>query len=445
MKKVKFIAIIASLVLFFNYCTPSENENSGTDGEATTETVEETPEKAALVDAPFENRTVAYSSHQVKTTESQTISFDSGTEIFVPAGAFVDANGEPVEDVTIKYREFLSLSDIMTSGITMMYDSAGKSYPFQTAGMFELRGVDSNGTPVFIEDGKEVTVSMASFDGGDFNFYRLDEEEGTGWEHLAESQVEPMPQEYAAPASKPVKPIAYDPNSDHVFQLEVDYSDFPELRAFRGLMWKYAGDEAEWTEASKALSQTWHHSSIEVENPDEGTYLLSLSRENTDETASFSVAPVLAGENLERAQAEFDRRMNTYQAQEADMSFRRVASVNNFGFYNCDRIFRSPNAVLCDISFEVGDGLGLAKLYHVIPNQNVIVSVYGDQFKRTLNPDDNNVFVAITDDQRIAVSKSTDFTRLFNTAEQTGHFVLQPVTDAPVDEQTDLGSLFRNI
>lgn len=104
--------------------------------------------------------------------------------ITVPAGCFVDANGNPITgEVDLDYREFRNKADLFLSGIPMEYDSAGTAYTFESAGMFELRG-QQNGQEVFIAPGSDLTVEMEQLQAStEFSQYVLDEETGA-WEFL---------------------------------------------------------------------------------------------------------------------------------------------------------------------------------------------------------------------------------------------------------------------
>lgn len=125
----------------------------------------------------------------VYTTSAKTgglIEYPSGTKIFIPANAFVDANGNKITgNVTIDYREFRDPVDIIISGIPMKYDSAGQSGDFESAGMFELNA-SVNGQEVFLAPGKKVDMEFAVVDtASTYNFYVLDEKDG--WKYLEQT------------------------------------------------------------------------------------------------------------------------------------------------------------------------------------------------------------------------------------------------------------------
>lgn len=100
--------------------------------------------------------------------------FTNGARVYVPANSLVFEDGTPVNTpVQLRYRQFNDEIDVLLSGITMHYDSAGKTQRFETAGMFQIDAT-SNGRNVKIASGKELVLDMPSADtSGDYSFYTL--------------------------------------------------------------------------------------------------------------------------------------------------------------------------------------------------------------------------------------------------------------------------------
>ena len=89
-----------------------------------------------VIDAPFDSCEIPLTEFKMEKNKKTTIELASGTEIEIPKGCFEDQNGNPVEEnITIAYREFHSVAEIMASGINMTYDGGD----FESAGMFEIR------------------------------------------------------------------------------------------------------------------------------------------------------------------------------------------------------------------------------------------------------------------------------------------------------------------
>jgi len=164
----KLILFLVVITLFFMFSCNSSNKSNENEI-----VIEENIDARNIGKSEdlFPNLQLPQSSHLIKTTEENTITTESGTEIFVPDNAFVDKNGKDVSgEVKLKYKEIRTPSDIIIEDIDMTFDSAGVTYSFQTAGMFELTAIAGN-EEVFLKDGKNIKVSYISNRDGDYNFY----------------------------------------------------------------------------------------------------------------------------------------------------------------------------------------------------------------------------------------------------------------------------------
>ena len=371
----------------------------------------------------FKNFDVKFQSHAITTETGGTISLENGTTIQVPANAFVDANQQPVKGkVEIEYREFHTPSQIIASGIPMTYDSAGSSHQFVSAGMFEIQG-KCEGEEVFIADDKSLQVNMASFqDGDDYNFYSLDESNGQ-WSFKGnnEPQVNQTKAAKMADVPEPVEPIIpekYDGKSS-VLDLDVDYTYQPELKAFHGIMWQ---PEEDLSKKKELTEQNWSKAEVNrSETP--GRYQLTFR--NAKSKFTTWVKPVLSGSNYEAAMAKFQASMNDYAAakearkkreerlaKEADLL--RSFQVSNFGIYNWDRIYKTPNAVKMVADFKVDgvDNVTLAEMtvFLITESDNAVVR-YDARSRNMFNFDPNkeNKMLAVLPDDRVAVFSPEDF------------------------------------
>src|ERR1700741_63301 len=144
-------------------------------------TNEVSPIPVTAIQPPFKGIDVEYTTYTIDNTKTDSITFATGSIIYIPAGSIVDSTGKPVtQPVSIKYREFHDAGSILVSGIPMKYpdDKTGKGREFESAGMFDLRAT-AGGTPVFVNPDKPITVKMASYkEGKDFNFFYMNEKDG---------------------------------------------------------------------------------------------------------------------------------------------------------------------------------------------------------------------------------------------------------------------------
>jgi hypothetical protein len=134
-----------------------------------------TPELASQSPAfapTFAGFDVPFQALEVDAATGRDIVLASGSQVRVPAGAFVDKQGNPVAGkVQLNYREFHQAAEIIASGIPMEYQNG----VFESGGMFELRG-QQGADQVYIAPGKRIEVKLASFtDDPNFKHYHLQE------------------------------------------------------------------------------------------------------------------------------------------------------------------------------------------------------------------------------------------------------------------------------
>jgi hypothetical protein len=93
----------------------------------------------------------------------------TGTKIYLPAHAFVSKSGDPVQgEVEIRYREFITPSEIFTSGIPMHLQ--GDEY-LESAGMFEVEAWQG-GEQLSLAPQAEIEIHMiSSFTDQNYNLY----------------------------------------------------------------------------------------------------------------------------------------------------------------------------------------------------------------------------------------------------------------------------------
>lgn len=325
---------------------------------------------ALAVDPPFKNADVAKNSFEVDAERGDTISTPTGSRIYIPAGALVDANGNPITGkVNISYREFQKAADIIASGILMTYDSAGVTKDFETAGMFEIGAVTAEGNnPVFIKKGTPVKVDIASYrEEGNFNFYVLDK---TNNKWIAKTKSLPAAENQLLKAvldekkplpALPAEPQPYDGKS-RVFELDVNYNNYPELEGYNGIVWQDAAADDTRNPATPewVYTEYWTGVSIEQENAVKMTYRMRLR--NPKKTYETIVKPVLKGNNLEKARRKFAIKKREYQqadsarramaAASAFGPYQRTVSIESFGIYNCDRYYNMPAVVRTKASYN---------------------------------------------------------------------------------------------
>lgn len=128
---------------------------------------------------PIGNPEAVRKKYTVNPIQSSTLSFNSGTMISIPENAFVDLKGNTVTgEVSVYYREYSDIVDILANGVPMAYDSAGQRHFFRTSGMFEIFAFKDN-EMLNMAPGKNITFDFATLDTtSGYNLYRLNEKTG---------------------------------------------------------------------------------------------------------------------------------------------------------------------------------------------------------------------------------------------------------------------------
>lgn len=360
-KKVTYATVIAGAavictVTYFTVFNKQKNQQAANDKTNTLRTIN-TPNtksldtKKAFISPPSQKLNVPYTSYKVNSVKGGELAHHTRSKIKVPKNAFVNKKGEEiVGDVEIQYREFHDQAEIIASGIPMRYDSAGTSYTFESAGMFDVRGYQ-NGEEVFIKPEKPITVELSSRQPADtYNQYYLDtvaqkwnvikhdtplaekrenkndmftgELAGENNKTLAlKNKIGGVPKKVDSvkvvytnkiasipqpkQPSKPAKATGR-PN----FELEVNYKDFPELAAFKNALFEVGSENKNY---SKELHEITWSSAVVSEGTQKGkNYTLTLKKR--DRTEKLIVYPVLTGENYEKALDVYDKKFNEYNA-----------------------------------------------------------------------------------------------------------------------------------
>ncbi|MEI6021897.1 MAG: hypothetical protein WCR21_12280, partial [Bacteroidota bacterium] len=336
-KKITYSAIIAGITVV---CTVTylSIQNKQQKHETIITSNNNTKPKQQFIQSPKKSLDVPYTTYKVNNNSGGEIKHHSNTKIKVPKNCFVDKNGQNiVGEVSIQYREFNNIPEIIGSGIPMQYDSAGNKLQLQSAGMFDIKGFQNNET-VFIDKGKSIEVAYASDNSEDrFNQYYLDSVEGN-WKYIRRDNIQTnktpnkgikqnttvKQQEHTGPfdeiqaqlpkkidslqlaygkkiealpkAVKPSAPAASKPGRP-IFQIDRDPQDFPELNAFDNVVFEVGEENKNYN--GELHQVTWRDIKIS-EGPQKGkNYLLNLTAGKRKE--NLIVYPVFVGANYEKA------------------------------------------------------------------------------------------------------------------------------------------------
>lgn len=429
MKNHTLYPIVGLLLLSFSACNTAQEETQ------TAQTTQAEPIPA--VAPPFAAVEVPFESFTFYPTEEQELVMEQGTTIRIPADAFVTEDGKAVtEQVSLRYREYHTMGEIISSGIKMTYEEGGETYDFESAGMFEILA-EANGQPLKIAEGQALEVTVPSEKAGDeFGFYTLDEDQGDWIQQTAsvpavqitKTQPKEGLPELAELPLVPIVPKAYDPGK-YTFDLDVNYQALPELQVFHGIMWQYAGvaGSKEDPKLQGDLDQVdWNKIELS-QSSEEGTYKLDLKFQKRE--FSTTVIPVLNGKALENAQefyaealAEYERvktkrenhlkQLQTWQEEITAGGYVRTGLVSNLGICNFDQMKRF-NRIRLAADFDFGtDNINLlaTSVYIVVGRGELAVSCPFTQWTNyPFYLDVPKKMVAVLPDNRVATFSAADF------------------------------------
>ncbi len=504
LRKLVYTTLIAGAVVV---CTVTFNElnNAGGDKVSSAETANTTNNKVASASrraiqplSPKIKR--AHNTYKVDAQKGGTITHPTSSSVKIPESAFVKKNGTEVKgEVEIQYCEMHDPIDILVSGIPMIYDSLNKKYDFETAGMIDIKGFQ-NGEPVYLKPGKEIEISLASRqEGSRFNLYQLDTVSGK-WIYLGKDKINdashavntaPLSDTHPTNgnkinnlqkqiiqidekkdslqvitarkiksfpvASEPVKPKAAHKDRKK-FTLDVDFSDFPELEAYKGLVFEVGDENQNYnTEFNKI---EWHEASISKGTRPGENYTLNLRFNQRRE--KLIVYPVLGSNDLKVAMNLYELRFKEYerilnkrqvaeeklkQELEAKLKFfneeqkklskeaekerkriqvealaelgnggigmgaklQRVFNISNFGIYNTDCPHNKPKGAYVNARFTSNKHVIQPEMVYLIPyGKTIIYSYTSVQLENfSFNPQEEYYLVTTMNDKLYICNKET--------------------------------------
>ncbi len=459
-------AAIAALILSWNFLS---SEDTGT-----------TPEVAAkayfasrpFIAPPLPHIKIPEQKTLLNSNLADTLEFESGATAYIPSQAFADDRGRLIEgEVKLVWKEMKDPVDFFLAGIPMTYDSAGKTYQLESAGMIEVYGIHQ-GRKVQLAPGKQIAVELittASFDPSnleDFQVYQLDTQ-ARNWVHqeaqlnitkLSEQgkksiapALRQLETDYAADLAQleagfpelvpPIPSLAHTGNLLN-FKLPMEtqvVGDNPRARQLiqQQVIWVVLPENGELDE--RMFDVAWKYALKQL-NP--RTYELQMR--NGDTYRSLLITPLLNGSDLQQAQLAYRDALERYNQQikerERELASARQALkdtyeaerreleasaslntqlpfqiqsrfiIEEFGIWNVDRPLLSPKTEK-GVRFVDQNGLTYNQqaAYAASKNQNTLFELYTGQGESTTLPDSNDpVIWLITPEGRLAVHRPED-------------------------------------
>lgn len=430
----QFSLLIVATLLLATSCNNTDDNSTSTTAKVGLDLPQENISMPLVaVKPPIPNVDVPYLTCKIPVSKGGQIETSTGTTVEVPPNAFVDKDGNPVKgEVEIKFREFHDAADIIVSGIPMHNPETGEF--METGGMFEILG-EQKGKEIFIAAEKDIQVNLASFnEGDDFNFFQLGQED-LHWDDkgLASAEqpnlkkIKELAQLDKKKPSKPLRPLKKSGvNGRQLFDLDVNYTRFPTLKAFSSVVWQYSGEGVNIEKEKWVFESDWDR--INISKAENGFFELKLS--NKDKTIKTYIQPVLQDDDYEAALAVFtERTMKKYQdlvevqrirrEQLANQSnMYRSLSVSGFGIHNCDIWGKIPN-VVCLANFDFDEHAGVdaedAKditVFLVMKDRKAVVPYrckIAKSNRFNFPSTGNNALVAVLPKGRVAMFTASDF------------------------------------
>ena len=180
------------------------------------------------IDVPFETFVV----HDP--TQPQVLTSKRGSQLVIPANAFLDANGQPITTaVQLKFREFFSPLEFYVAGIPMEYDNEGKETVLESGGMIELNATAQQ-QEVFVNPSNKIKVNLLSWTKStDFNLYDLDKSTGR-WIEKGKDSIS-VTSNAGDQIPIPRKPVLA---TNSAFEIKDDTGNFPEINEYNNVLFE---------------------------------------------------------------------------------------------------------------------------------------------------------------------------------------------------------------
>jgi len=304
--------------------------------------------------APITGLDVPNAKHKVIAGEEGQIVTETGTIIKYPKEAFLDSEGNPVTgEIEILFREFHDVVEIFASGIPMEYDSASNKYHFESAGMFDIKGMQNRKT-LTINPDAPLVVELSSKQHGDyFNLYKLDD--NGKWHYLEKdtakgvyerqpdsTELAQLPEKIKGLEKNAKQVLKSQKKADNSFskmlkvnniyqplkanndlysiQLESDKNEFPELVPFKKVLFEITEENDNFT--PELANKDWDD--IKLKRKSNGEYLLVMF--DNLKKHKFIVRPVLSASDVADANTIFENLLSSYDDKlDGKLSSERAA------------------------------------------------------------------------------------------------------------------------
>ena len=403
---MKTLLLSAGALLLFTACK-SNNTEISSDSKTVVETTSWLTPINALRIAP---ETFTFSSEEDKIIELET-----GSKLFIPAGSFVDKNGTPIHgEVSLNFNEYHSFGEVMLSGITMKYDSAGVEQDMITGGMFRIEAFQ-HGEELELAENKRIKVAIASNTGVEsMNFYKLNESTGDWTYKQAGTGTKVKRNLIEIPKEK--TEIAANSNFN-LLDIQVKTDHIAALKGKEIVAWKTK--ETIKNEVKNRLKFSIVGSEL-FETNEPNQYRLVIQKRTTEEKEKYEliVKPYFTedairdSKHVREQMVENMREIDTYKEKMEKNEVVRTIEIASMGVFNWDYLYHRENIkqLECNLNFPGNTNTDFVNVFTICPEDNALIRLnFSDRGHFMYDPTKRNCIIAITKDNRVYYIPNSEF------------------------------------
>ena len=392
---------------------------------------------------------------KINPLKDTVLTFETGSILKIKKNSFLDEKGNVIEDlVNLRYREFHSVGETILANIPMEYDSMGKTYHFESAGMFEILA-ESNDKRIFLDKSLPIEVDLVTLNTtqNQFNQYYFNPTTQK-WEYIQKDTVQSIEtklpeigneQKVEISQNQLIKPILKN-RENKQFVISFQKNRYPELEVFNKVIFEVSNENKSF-DIRKTKSK-WLD--VEVERINKSTNY-SITFLGSNEKYNVIAYPVLDSMDFQSASVTYNLLNEDFQKklqQKRDKELKiesirkeqedrytktrnnyrnylkkyekiysdsmalvqmnqnrfegltnivyRTFQVQNFGIWNSDCPSSLPEGLLVSADFvnEQGEYIQPTSIFLVEKGRNMIFTYY-DKNKISFDPSVENTFLLI--------------------------------------------------
>lgn len=382
---------------------------------------------AFTLNPPFPGVDLPYETFEVDPTKPHQLTSKRGSQLVIPANAFLDASGQPVTGkVELKFREFFSPLEFYVAGIPMEYDDEGKETVLESGGMIELNATAQQ-QAVFVNPTNKIKVNLLSWTkSSQFNLYDFDKttcrwiEKGKDSVSVTSNVGDQFP--------IPRKPVLA---TNSAFEIKDDTGNFPEIYEYNHVLFEPVNPaQCKISDAQEMQVKPMQNGEYEVtsikgigvyQQTQKCTCYLAFKKGKDYNEAmrhyQKKYKKLLQKQDLIRQKwDDYWALIDKYRQDEVRKlnpieKVIRTLELNSFGFTNCDYPTSYPSGGILPPNYmdESGNRLTLQNLVLVQLNSNTLFRYTGSV---QYNPAAKNLIWGITKSGNLAYLKNEDIKKL---------------------------------